>query len=69
MNKIEKFKSIFSGLDRAYGQYKSEGAKSNGKIGGKAFIIKEPVTDKLWTEHLEGKDPSLGIIPIRDNSY
>jgi hypothetical protein len=68
MNKIEKFKSIFSGLDRAYGQYKSEGAKSNGKIGGKAFIIKEPVTDKLWTEHLEGKDPSLGIIPIRDNS-
>jgi len=68
MNKVEKFKSIFSGLDRAYGQYKSEGAKSNGKIGGKAFIIKEPVTDKLWTEHLEGKDPSLGIIPIRDNS-
>ena len=68
MNKVEKFKSIFSGLDRAYGQYKSEGAKSNGKIGGKAFIIKEPVTDKLWTDHLEGKDPSLGIIPIRDDS-
>ncbi len=68
MNKVEKFKSIFSGLDRAYGQYKSEGPKANGKMGGKAFIIKEPVTDKLWTDHLEGKDPSLGIIPIRDDS-
>ena len=68
MDKVEKFKSIFNGLDRAYGQYKSEGPKANGKIGGKAFILKEPVTDKLWTDHLEGKDPSLGIIPIRDDS-
>ena len=68
MDKVEKFKSIFNGLDRAYGQYKSEGPKANGKIGGKAFILKEPVTDKLWADHLEGKDPSLGIIPIRDDS-
>ena len=68
MDKVEKFKSIFNGLDRAYGQYKSEGPKANGKIGGKAFIIKEPVTDKLWADHLDGKDPSLGIIPIRDDS-
>jgi len=68
MDKVEKFKSIFNGLDRAYGQYKSEGPKANGKVGGKAFIIKEPVTDKLWADHLDGKDPSLGIIPIRDDS-
>ncbi len=68
MDKVAKFKSIFNGLDRAYGQYKSEGPKTNGKIGGKAFIIKEPVTDKLWTDHIGGKDPSLGIIPIRDDS-
>ena len=68
MDKVEKFKSIFNGLDRAYGQYKSEGPKANGKIVGKAFILKEPVTDKLWADHLEGKDPSLGIIPIRDDS-
>ena len=68
MDRVEKFKSIFNGLDRAYGQYRSEGSQADGKVGGKAFIIKEPVTDKLWTEHLEGKDPSLGIIPIRDDS-
>ena len=65
---VEKFKSIFNGLDRAYGQYKSDGPTTDGKESGKAFILKEPVTDKLWTDHLEGKDPSLDIIPIRDDS-
>ena len=66
--RVKKFKSIFYGLDRAYGQYKSDGQLVNGKAGGKAFILKKPVTDQLWIDHIEGKDPSLGIIPIRDNS-
>ena len=66
--RVKKFKSIFYGLDRAYGQYKSDGKSLNGKASGQAFILKQPVTDKLWIDHLEGKDPSLGIIPIRDNS-
>lgn len=55
MDKVEKFKSIFNGLDRAYGQYKSDGSTANGKIGGKAFIIKGPVTDKLFIDHLAKK--------------
>jgi hypothetical protein len=66
--RVKKFKSIFYGLDRAYGQYKSDGQLVNGKASGKAFILKKPVTDQLWIDHIEGKDPSLGIIPIRDNS-
>ena len=66
--RVKKFKNIFYGLDRAYGQYKSDGQLINGKAGGKAFILKKPVTDQLWIDHIEGKDPSLGIIPIRDNS-
>jgi hypothetical protein len=66
--RVKKFKSIFYGLDRAYGQYKSDGESINGKASGKAFIKKAPVTDQLWIDHIEGKDPSLGIIPIRDNS-
>ena len=68
MDKVEKFKSIFNGLNRAYGQYKSDGSTDDGKVGGKAFIIKGPVTDKLFIDHLAKKDPSLGIIPIRDDS-
>ena len=66
--RVEKFKKIFYGLDRAFGRYQSDGEKINGKASGKAFIIKETVVDQLWIDHLEGKDPSLGIIPIRDDS-
>ena len=55
-------------MDRAYGQYKSDGQLVNGKASGQAFIKKAPVTDQLWIDHIEGKDPSLGIIPIRDDS-
>ena len=64
---IKKFKQIFSGLDRAYGQY-IPGNLKNGKQGGNAFIKKSTVTDSLWSDHVEGKEPSLGIIPIRDDS-
>ena len=67
-DKVKKFKSIFYGLDRAYGQYVSDGQSINGKASGKAFILKQPVTDQLWIDHINGKDPSLGIIPIRDDS-
>ena len=52
--RVQKFKSIFYGLDRAYGQYKSDGQLVNGKAGGKAFIKKAPVTDQLWIDHIEG---------------
>ena len=66
--RVKKFKSIFYGLDRAYGQYKSDGQLVNGKASGQAFIKKAPVTDQLWIDHIEGKDPSLGIVPIMDDS-
>ena len=69
MTDITRFKAIFSGLDIAYGTYKIEGAKGNGKQAGKAVVIRKPPTDELWVKHLEGAEPSLGIIPIRaDNS-
>ena len=64
-----KFKSIFSGLEIAYGQYQPGERGDNGKQQGKAFIVRQDVTDELWTNHLEGKGPALGIIPItEDNS-
>ena len=45
-----------------------EKQKKVAKFGGKAYIIKEEVTDKHWQDHIAGVDPSLGIIPIRDDS-
>ena len=61
-----KFKEIFQGMQGAYGQYIIGEQASNGvKQEGKAFIKRKPVTDSLWQDHLDGKDPALGIIPIK----
>lgn len=68
MTDITRFKAIFSGLDIAYGTYKIEGAKDSGKQAGKAVVIRKPPTDDLWEKHLQGVEPSLGIIPIRANN-
>jgi hypothetical protein len=69
MADITRFKEIFSGLDIAYGTYRIEGSRQDGKQAGKAVVVRKPPTDDLWTKHLEGVEPSLGIIPIRaDNT-
>jgi hypothetical protein len=69
MTDITKFKAIFSGLDIAYGTYKIKSERGDGKQAGQATVVRKPPTDDLWEKHLEGVEPSLGIIPIRaDNS-
>jgi len=69
MTDITRFKAIFSGLDIAYGTYKIESSRGDGKQAGKAVVVRKPPTDDLWVKHLEGVEPSLGIIPIRaDNT-
>ena len=65
---MDKFKSIFLGLDIAYGQYQPGERGENGKQKGKAFICRGDVRDSLWSDHLEGKGPALGIIPITQNN-
>ena len=65
---IEKFKSIFEGLDRAHGVTIVGESNGNGtKVKGKSFVKREPVTDELWQKHLDGVD-SLGVIPINDEN-
>ena len=65
---LATFKKIFQGLDRAYGQYRAGEQSDNGKKGGQAYIVKGIITDQMWQDHLDGKNPSLGIIPIMDDS-
>ena len=65
---VDKFSAIFDGLKQAYGTYKVEKTQSNGKNTGKASIIKEPRTSKLWKGHLSGKGTSVGIIPINEDN-
>jgi hypothetical protein len=69
MTDITKFKAIFEGLDIAYGTYKIKSERGDGKQAGQATVVRKPPTDDLWVKHLDGVEPSLGIIPIRaDNT-
>ncbi len=69
MADITKFKAIFSGLDIAYGTYVIKGERGDGKQNGQATVVRKPPSDDLWERHLDGVEPSLGIIPIRaDNT-
>ena len=66
---LEQFKKIFWGLDSVYGTYKINGVSDSGKHAGKGTVIRQAPTDDLWQKHLDGVEPSLGIVPIRaDNS-
>ena len=66
---MDKFKQIFSGLTIAYGQYQPGDRGENGsKQQGKAFIVRKNVNDGLWSDHLAGRGPALGIIPITDTN-
>jgi len=55
-------------LQSAYGQYQKGERSETGKQKGKAFIIRKPITDNLWEDHLNGVDPALGIIPINEHN-
>lgn len=81
----ERFAKIFSGLARSSGRYVvPTGAKPNaeGKVLGRAWTAKAPVTLALWEDHLSGKPANvrneetdepmtgalgLGIVPIRED--
>ena len=66
---VEKFKHIFTGLERAHGvTYVDKKGADGQKIKGKSFVTREYVTDDMWSKHLQGTEPSLGIIPITDDN-
>ncbi len=66
---VKKFIEIFTGLERAHGCTYVEKKNADGtKIKGQSFVKREPVTDVLWNNHLKGIEPSLGIIPINEQS-
>ena len=57
---VNKFIQIFKGLERAHGvTYIDKKSIDGQKIKGKSFIKREPVTSKLWENHLNGIEPSL----------
>ena len=64
---MEKFIEIFRGLSRAHGcTYINTVPKNGVKLKTKSFVKREKVTEDLWHKHLQGIEPSLGIIPINE---
>ena len=48
-DRIERFKDIFEGLDRAHGVTIVGESNGNGqKVKGKSFVKREMVTPELW---------------------
>ena len=67
-DRIERFRNIFEGLDRAHGvTIVGESNGSGQKFKGKSFVKREMVTPELWLKHLQGTE-NLGIIPINDDN-
>jgi hypothetical protein len=66
---IERLKDIFKGLESAYGATKTtKDIRHDGKNEVRSFTIKQPVTNELWQNHLQGTEPALGIVPINENN-
>ena len=64
-----KFKEIFEGNNSAYGIMKLTGeVTEKGKAVAKALIKREQIADQLWQDHIDGKEPALGVIPINENN-
>ena len=69
MTELDKFINIFEGSYSAYGQTrKTEEFDERGKHKTRSFIIKKTPTKQMFQEHLNGKDPALGIIPINEEN-
>jgi hypothetical protein len=63
----KKFIEIFSGLKRAHGcTYINTTPKNGLKLKTKSFVKRENVTDEHFQKHLNGVEPTLGIIPINE---
>ena len=66
----ERMLALFRGFEGAHGTHGSTGTRSAGikqEIKKSARTIREPVTEKLWQDHLDG-ERALGVIPIRADS-
>jgi len=68
LNNLERFVERFSGLQRAYGTTTVTGLRDDGKNQVNSFIQRGEPTLDLWQKHINGEEPSLGIIPITDDN-
>jgi hypothetical protein len=65
---VENFIKIFEGYNSAHGTFTRDKSKLPGKAEGKSLVYREELTKSMWENHLNGIEPSLGIMPVNENS-
>lgn len=56
---LSRFQGLFRGRETAFGQWVKDAVKT----------LRKPATEQHWKDHLNGKGPILGIVPVRlDNT-
>lgn len=64
---VKRFAVLFSGYDRAYGNFEAQPAVAGEKAKGRAWTTTGSLPESRWRSHLEGVGPGLGIIMLKDN--
>ena len=66
---VNKFKNIFTGLERAHGVFEKSNEPQNGKkVEAHMKTVHEPPTTEKFERHLKGEYPAMGIVPINDDN-
>ena len=65
---VENFIKIFQITMTAHGTFTRDKSKLPGKAEGKSLVYREELTKSMWENHLNGIEPSLGIMPVNENS-
>ena len=55
---------LFAGFDKAHGSYDVKRTNDRGKAEGKALTLPGAPTPELWVDHITGRGPGLGVIPL-----
>ena len=63
MSLVIKFMNAFRGSEEAHGQTTVGAVGRNGKTEANSRVVREPLTEELVKNHLEGKH-GVGAIPI-----
>jgi len=65
---INEFIKIFEGYGWAHGIFTKDKSNLPGKVEGVSIVKREEVTKVMWENHLNGLEPSLGIMPVTEKS-
>ena len=67
MSQAKKLLAVFAGAKNAHGTTSVGRVGRNGKADSKSKIIREPLTEKLVQDHIDGKQ-GVGAIPINEDN-